>query len=160
MYKTRWSDFFWVAKVIVLLLPLYNIQFAWLALAFMAAPFLVTLIANNKTYCNNYCGRGQLYQLIGGKLLLSLNRPPPRFLRAPWFRYGFFALFLVRFGMMLYSVTPGTAESAAQLERLMLMTLALGLAAMVLFRPRSWCVCCPMGTMTQAMCRLRHGKDA
>ena len=26
------------------------------------------------------------------------------------------------------------------------------------FRPRSWCVYCPMGTMTQGICRLRNRK--
>ena len=29
---------------------------------------------------------------------------------------------------------------------------------MVLFKPRTWCVFCPMGTMTQLICRLRVGK--
>ena len=26
---------------------------------------------------------------------------------------------------------------------------------MALFKPRSWCVFCPMGTMTQLICKLR-----
>jgi len=29
---------------------------------------------------------------------------------------------------------------------------------MVLFKPRSWCVYCPMGTMTQLICKARNGK--
>ena len=29
---------------------------------------------------------------------------------------------------------------------------------MVLFKPRSWCVYCPMGTMTQLICKVRTGK--
>ena len=32
----------------------------------------------------------------------------------------------------------------------------LGLVTMVLFKPRAWCVYCPMGTMTQGICKLRH----
>ena len=34
----------------------------------------------------------------------------------------------------------------------------LGLVTMVLFKPRSWCVYCPMGTMTQLICKARSGK--
>ncbi len=159
MRKTRWYDFLWVLLVVSLLLPFYNIQLVWLSLAFMAASFLVTLFTNSKTYCNNYCGRGQLYQLLGGKLGLTLDRRPPGFLRARWFRLCFFAVFLVKFGMMLWA-NPGPVESAGDLQMMMLMTTVLGVAAMFLFKPRSWCVCCPMGTMTQEMCRIRNRKDA
>ncbi len=43
---------------------------------------------------------------------------------------------------------------------LMLTSLLLGLIVMVLYRPRTWCSFCPMGTMTQGVCRLkRMGKD-
>lgn len=34
----------------------------------------------------------------------------------------------------------------------------LGLITMILFKPRSWCVYCPMGTMTQGICKLKYGK--
>lgn len=35
----------------------------------------------------------------------------------------------------------------------------LGFLTMVLFRPRSWCSYCPMGTMTQLICQLKHKND-
>ena len=39
---------------------------------------------------------------------------------------------------------------------LMLTSLLLGLFAMVLYKPRTWCAFCPMGTMTQGICRLKN----
>lgn len=39
---------------------------------------------------------------------------------------------------------------------LMLTSLLIGLAAMALYKPRSWCTFCPMGTMTQAICKLEN----
>ncbi|KXL54177.1 hypothetical protein CLNEO_04070 [Anaerotignum neopropionicum] len=39
---------------------------------------------------------------------------------------------------------------------LMLTSTLLGLVTMVLFRPRSWCVYCPMGTMTQLVCKAKY----
>ena len=40
----------------------------------------------------------------------------------------------------------------------MLTLTLIGLIVMVLFKPRTWCVFCPMGTMTQLICTLRSGK--
>ena len=34
--------------------------------------------------------------------------------------------------------------------------LLLGLIVMVLYKPRTWCAFCPMGTMTQGICRLKN----
>ena len=42
---------------------------------------------------------------------------------------------------------------------LMLTSLILGLVVMALFKPRSWCAFCPMGTMTQAVCKLKNHGD-
>ena len=43
---------------------------------------------------------------------------------------------------------PWIAQFAFGFFGVMLTSTILGLATMVLFRPRSWCVYCPMGTMT------------
>ena len=37
----------------------------------------------------------------------------------------------------------------------MLTSTVLGLITMILFKPRSWCVYCPMGTMTQMICKAK-----
>ena len=34
----------------------------------------------------------------------------------------------------------------------------LGLIVMVLYMPRTWCAFCPMGTMTQSICKLKNKK--
>ena len=34
--------------------------------------------------------------------------------------------------------------------------LLLGLIVMVLYKPRTWCAFCPMGTMTQGICKLKN----
>ena len=42
---------------------------------------------------------------------------------------------------------------------LMLTSLLIGLIVMIFFKPRTWCAFCPMGTMTQAICKLRNRKE-
>ena len=54
---------------------------------------------------------------------------------------------------------PWVAQFAFGFYSIMLTSTVIGLIVMVLFKPRSWCVFCPMGTMTQLISRLRAGKS-
>lgn len=188
--KKKWYTYLWIGEILYWILGLTNILLAWLGLAFFFIPLMVALIGGNKAYCNRYCGRGQLFEVLGGKLNLSLNRRPPKFLYSRWFRYGFLTFFMIMFGKMLYStymvfagaplkqsitllwtfklpwewvnvemVAPWFAQFAFGFFSVMMTSTVLGLLTMVFFRPRTWCVYCPMGTMTQGICRLKHRKS-
>lgn len=59
-----------------------------------------------------------------------------------------------------FAYTPGIVpEWAAQysfgLYGLMLTSMIMGLIVMIPYRPRTWCSFCPMGTMTQGICKLK-----
>ena len=68
MKKKRWYDFLWVAELLYLTLGLFNILFAWLGMLFFTIPLLIAVFGGGKAYCNRYCGRGQLFGLLGSKL--------------------------------------------------------------------------------------------
>lgn len=53
------------------------------------------------------------------------------------------------------AVAPGVAQFAFGFYGVMLTSTVIGLFSMLLFRPRSWCVFCPMGTMTQLISSAR-----
>ena len=60
-----------------------------------------------------------------------------------------------------WTYTAGTvADWVAQFSfgfySLMLTSLLIGLIVMVLYKPRTWCAFCPMGTMTQSICKLKN----
>lgn len=62
-----------------------------------------------------------------------------------------------------WTYTAGTvADWVAQFSfgfySLMLTSLLLGLIVMVLYKPRTWCTFCPMGTMTQGICKLKNNE--
>lgn len=188
--KKRWYDYLWVASAAYLILGFFNILFAWLGLICFIVPLMISIFKGDKSYCGKYCGRGQLFELLGGRLGLSRKKAPPRFLRSKWFRYGFLAFFMTMFGLMIFNtylvfagadlrqavtllwvfrlpwnwantslVAPWAAQFAFGFYGVMLTSTVLGLVTMILFKPRSWCVYCPMGTMTQGICRIRHRKD-
>lgn len=52
----------------------------------------------------------------------------------------------------------GVAQFAFGFYSVMLTSTVLGLITMALFKPRSWCVYCPMGTMTQLICKAKAAK--
>ena len=56
-------------------------------------------------------------------------------------------------------VAPWVAQFAFGFFGVMLTSTVLGVVTMVLVRTRSWCVYCPMGTMTQGICGLKNRKD-
>jgi len=188
--KKHWYDYLWIFSSIYLILGLFNILFAWIGLICFMTPLAISIIKGNKSYCNKYCGRGQLFELIGGKFGLSRKKTPPKFLRSKWFRYGFLTFFMTMFLMMIYNtylvftgqslceiitllwvfkipwqwidisfVSPWIAQFSFGFYSVMLTSTVLGLVTMILFKPRSWCVYCPMGTMTQGICTLKNMEE-
>lgn len=187
--KKYWHDYLWIASSIYLILGFFNILFAWLGLICFITPLIIAIVKGNKSYCNKYCGRGQLFELIGTKLKLSRNKKPPKFLSSKSFRYAFLIFFMTMFSLMIYSTIKvfmgATLKQAVTLiwffdvpwnwqnvafvptwvarfsfgfYSVMLTSTILGFLTMVLFKPRSWCAYCPMGTMTQGICQLKNYK--
>lgn len=187
MQKKRRYDYLWIASLVYLALGFFNILFAWLGLICFLTPLCIAIVGGNKAYCNKYCGRGQLFDLLGGRLGLSFKKDPPKFLKSNWFRYGFLTFFMTMFLLMIYSTylvfagatlkqsvtllwvfrlpwnwadtsgaPPWVAQFAFGFYGVMLTSTLLGFITMMLFKPRSWCVYCPMGTMTQGICILKN----
>ncbi len=187
--ERKWYDYLWITSILYMILGLFNILFAWLGLICFAVPLIISLKKGNKLYCNKYCGRGQLFDLLGKRYKMSRKKPIPAFLRSNWFRYGFLTFFMVMFATMLFNtyvvfseaknlsqvikllwtfkvpakfayqgivVTPWVAQFAFGFYSMMLTSTILGFITMIVYKPRSWCVYCPMGTMTQGICKLKH----
>ncbi len=186
--KKKWYDYLWIVSLAYLVLGFFNILFAWLGLVCFFLPLLIAAIGGSKAYCNRYCGRGQLFALVGGRFGLSRKKDVPGWLRSKAFRYGFLLFFFTMFFVMLWNtylvfsgaqelrqavkllwvfhlpwrwayvgnVTPWVAQFAFGFYSVMLTSTILGFITMLFFKPRSWCVYCPMGTMTQLICKARH----
>lgn len=186
--KKKWYKFMWIVTFLYLILGAFNILFAWLGLLCFFIPLLISIFGGGKAYCNKYCGRGQLLDIIGKNLHLSRNKPIPRFFISKYFRYGFLVFFLIMFINMIFNtylvfngtnslkevltilwtfklpwnfnelshITPWIAQFAFGFYSLMITSTLLGIFTGALFKPRSWCTYCPMGTMTQGICLLKN----
>lgn len=185
----HWYDYLWIVSIIYLTLGFLNIMFAWIGLLCFFIPLILAVGGWDKLYCNRFCGRGQLFSLLGGTLGLSRKQDIPAWLRSKWFRYGFLGFFMIMFMQMLFSTylvfanvsslqevvtilwtfklpwnwayhqnaaAPWMAQFAFGFYSVMLTSTILGLVTMALYKPRSWCVYCPMGTMTQMICKMKY----
>ncbi len=101
--KKQWYDYLWVLSLTYLVLGFFNILFAWLGLLCFFIPLIVSVVSGTKGYCNRYCGRGQLFGLLGGRFGLSRRRDIPRWMKSRAFRYGFLLFFLLMFCLMLWN---------------------------------------------------------
>jgi hypothetical protein len=187
--KKNWYDYLWIFSTLYLILGFFNILFAWIGMVCFIVPLIISIRKGNKSYCNKYCGRGQLFDLLGNKLKMSRKKDIPAFIKSNWFRYGFLVFFLVMFTNMMFSTylvlvgssglkqivsllwtfqlpwhfayhgsdfSPWVVQFAFGFYSVMLTSTVLGLVTMYLYKPRSWCVYCPMGTMTQGICKLKN----
>lgn len=187
MKQKQWNDYLWIFSLSYLILGFFNIIFAWLGLICFVTPLVLTFMGYGKIYCNRYCGRGQLFSLLGKKL--SIKREIPKWIKSKAFRYGFLIFFFMMFFQMLWmtflvfsdkkslsevitvlwtfkfpwqfanhfpNINPWVIQFSYGFYSVMLTSTILGLITMVLFKPRSWCVYCPMGTMTQLISKQKY----
>ena len=99
--KKRWSDYLWIVSATYFTLGYFNIVFAWLGVICFLIPLLMAIFGGGKGYCNNYCGRGQLFLQIGNTLKWSRKKVAPRWLSSKWFRNGFLVFFMFFFIQMI-----------------------------------------------------------
>ena len=184
--KKKWYHYMWIWAIIYFSLGFFNILFAWLGLIDFTLPLLFAIVGGNKWFCNNMCGRSQLFVLLGQKNKCSRNKLAPKWVSSKGFRYAFLIFFLVMFGNMLFQTylvatgannlteavklfwtfkvpwsfayTPGIVPDWAAKFSFGLYSIMLTstLIVMVLYKPRTWCTFCPMGTMTQGICKLKY----
>ena len=101
--------------------------------------FLIFFLAmfGNMIFQTYLVGSGAQSLTEGIKLFWTFN--------VPWgwaYSGGVFPDWVAKFSFGFYS--------------LMLTSTLIGIIVMVLFKPRTWCVFCPMGSMTQAVCRIKN----
>lgn len=175
----------WIMSLTYLILGFFNILFAWLGLICLFIPIILATVQGEKSFCNNLCGRGQLLALIGSKLSPQRPMPRfmvSKTFRYGFMIFFFMMFFNMIFTTYLVfaetkslqqtvqllwtiniawdfaytaNVSPWAAQFAFGFYSIMLTSTIIGIISLLLFKPRSWCVFCPMGTLTQAICKLK-----
>jgi len=185
MKKQPWYDYLWIWTILYFALGFFNILFAWLGMIDFLVPLFVAIIGGNKAFCNRYCGRGQLLEKCGkvSRKKLAPKWISSKWFRYGFlvfflsmFGNIIFQTYLVAAGagslreaiklLWMFRVPWGWAYTAGTVAdwiaqfsfgfySLMLTSTIIGLVVNALWRPRTWCSFCPMGTMTQMICKIK-----
>ena len=121
-------------------------------IACMFAPVLVA-IKRGRHWCGWLCPRGALFDGVMSRI--SPKRKIPAVMRSKGFRLG---AMLVLMGMMVVQLILAWPDPAAMSRVFVLLlgvTTLAGIILSLVYRPRTWCSFCPMGTMANW---LSHGK--
>lgn len=136
----KWA---WVLMVGFLTLGIMDFRFGLLGFACMGAPLYHAARGRGKIHCQKYCPRGSLL----GRMLesVSLQNQLPKFMTTKKFKNGLLILMLSVFSFAMYHAGFNYKHIAFAMFRFMTMSLVIGILMGIFFKPRSWCVVCPMG---------------
>ncbi|AOT71350.1 4Fe-4S ferredoxin [Geosporobacter ferrireducens] len=138
-----WS---WILLIMFLLLSILDIRFGLLGFICMSAPIYHALRGKGKIHCSKYCPRGSLL----GKFLqrLSFENELPLFMKGKKAKNTLLGLMLFMFSLSLYHAGFDSRAIGFAVFRLMTVSLIFGMIMGIIYKPRSWCIVCPMGHAT------------
>lgn len=158
MLTLHWYNGLWKIGAPVFILVVAVGGYFWPVVGLVVpGMMMLALILNagrRRYFCSHACPNGRTYS--GALPGLSKNRSTPRFLTEPGVRkilcaFMFFCVinFLARSG-------GGLANIGRVFWGMYLMATGLGFAFGLAYKPRSWCVVCPMGTLQDTVRPVLH----
>ncbi len=151
----QWS---WILIVSFFTLSILNIRFGLLGLICIGAPMYHAIKGKGKIHCAKYCPRGSFL----GKFLaeISFNKNLPKGMNTKTFKNILLLLMIAMFGISLFHAGLDYKKIAFSIFRLMLSSFVIGIIMGVIFRPRSWCIVCPMGHATGLIKKAKESKNS
>lgn len=124
---------------------LVDTDFGFIALICMTAPILFAIF-RGRLWCGWFCPRGSFFDHLIKKV--SLNRKIPPIMLKPWFRAVVFTVLMGGMIIQLWATGGDTQKIGMVILRLITFTTIVGVILGVFIHPRSWCVICPVGSLS------------
>ncbi|MDG5816256.1 4Fe-4S binding protein [Chitinispirillales bacterium ANBcel5] len=110
---------------------------------------IVVSVYKGRYVCGNLCPRGAFYTVYLSKL--SKNKPIPPLLKNPVFRWSAFGLMMGFFAVRVIQSGGNWYSLGILFWTMCAVTTGIGIGTGILFKPRTWCAFCPMGTLQNAI---------
>ncbi|WP_066507098.1 4Fe-4S ferredoxin [Abyssisolibacter fermentans] len=135
-----WS---WIFIVSFFVLSILDFRFGILGFICMGMPMYHAIKGRGKIHCSHYCPRGSFL----GKFLqkISLNNNMPSWMRSKAAKNSLLVLMITMFTISMIHSYGSFSKIAFSLFRFMGVSFIVGILMGVIFKPRSWCIVCPMG---------------
>lgn len=111
----------------------------------MIAPVAVSA-ARGRYWCGWFCPRGSFFDYVMRRF--SRNKPAPAWMRSTPFRIGMIVFLMTVMSVQIAAVWPDPWAIGFVFIKLLAITTVVGMVLAVLYKPRTWCGFCPMGTMS------------
>ncbi|KAB2953656.1 4Fe-4S binding protein [Heliorestis acidaminivorans] len=148
---SKYKDYAFIITLSYLTLGLFYPLFGYVMALCMLTAIGISLFAGRK-WCGTLCPRGFLYDKFLGQ---NKKKSIPAWLKTKQARYGFFAIFMGVFMWRLY-LTGGDVYAIGSVFITMgIISGLIGFGLGMLYKTRSWCAICPMGTMASWFASLR-----
>lgn len=138
----KWS---WIILIAFCIIGLVYPYIGAVALICMLAP-VITAFFRGRMWCGHFCPRGSFNDIILSKI--SYRRVAPSFLKSVWFRNLFLVLLMSAFAIQLIFAWGSTLAVGRVFIRMVILTTILTIFLGIPFNQRTWCMICPMGTMS------------
>lgn len=142
--RKRIQNYMWLLLPVIIFGGL-KWPYIGLAVLAMMVSFLILSFFKGRLWCGWFCPRGSFLERILGKV--SLNRKGPVFLKTSAFRWSLFVLMMSFMFFRLIKAGGNPARIGAVFITMCIITSVLAIALGLVFKPRTWCSFCPMGTL-------------
>lgn len=137
----EWS---WVILITFCIVGLFVPVIGIIALVCMIAPSIFAFF-KGRIWCGNFCPRGSFNDMVLSKI--SKNIKVPKAFRTKTVRLGFLAALMTAFGIQLFFAWGDINQIGTVFVRMIIVTTIITIIIGIMYKPRAWCIICPMGTM-------------
>ena len=154
--KKSHMNWTWTLIISFFLLSVVNVYFGLLGFLCMLKPLYHGIRGQGKYHCTHHCPRGSFF----GNFLkrMSQGKDLPGFMKTKWFKHLLLGLMVVMFSFSLYHAGGNVYQTAFAVFRFMAVSTVVGLLLGIFYKPRSWCVVCPMGHATGLLTKMKGKK--
>lgn len=154
-FKTTIHQWSWLVLLAYLVAGLFYPVIGAAALICMIAP-VMTAFFKGRMWCGYFCPRGSFNDIILGKITRRVKLPA--FFRTLWFRLLFLGVLMGGFTVQIIMAWGNPAMIGQVFIRMIFITTLLTILLGIFYRPRAWCLICPMGTMAHFAAKIETGK--
>jgi hypothetical protein len=135
----------WVITIIWMTIANIWAPFGLYGFVCMFTPILLALFGWGKVSCARLCPRGSFIGKFTRRISLGLEMP--QWMHTKYFRFSLWALMMGSFfALMIWAIPKGVDVTGRTVLYFMETATLLAFLTGVIFKPRSWCTICPMGT--------------
>lgn len=156
MVKELYKKYGYLIFLTFLILSLFDMRFAIIAIICMVAPIAVAFSGKGRYWCGNYCPRGNFYENVLSRF--STKKKVPKILKSKLFR-AFMVFFIIfNFSMGLYKNWGNLYGIGFVFYKIIVITSIIGIILGLFYNQRTWCNFCPMGTLSAVVAKVKGRK--